>query len=251
MPVETVLAADVAPGEWLTIDVPDLVPGHVNAGTGAVTVGEVAQGDDVEFHAKFSVEFLTHKVKVQNAGDDPWAAGEMLRVTWEGAMLEHELSTHDAHIETLQEQIAALESRLAALEAAPPQSPGSGGDGIPASGGTFTGPVVFSGSDADSFAMEIVTENPADGCSIRGKTAGEPRWEVSLGDPTADANFAISRYPTWGSDFPLDSPLVIYRATGFIKLILTERADSEAAGAAGVPIGGLYSTNGTVRIRTY
>ena len=29
------------------------------------------------------------------------------------------------------------------------------------------------------------------------------------------------------------------------------RADSEAAGAAGVPIGGLYSTNETVRIRTY
>jgi hypothetical protein len=100
MPSSTmVIAHDVDPDEGLSFSIPGLRQGDINEGTGALLIDNVqVPADELNFYADF-----THaRVSAFNRGTASWPGGVEATITWEGEMIE--------------EQVAALDARITALE---------------------------------------------------------------------------------------------------------------------------------------
>jgi hypothetical protein len=83
-------------------------------------------------------------------------------------------------------------------------------------GGTVTGPVTI--KTAPTVSADLVLDKPASGTGSRilGKTNGAMRWQMSLGNSTAESagagsDFALTRYDDTGT--LIDAPMSINRAT--------------------------------------
>lgn len=90
----------------MDIIVPMLRPGDVVPETKILKIGGFIQTE-----AKYSIDFSFHKVIVQNTGANPWAAGALLDLSWDGFMIEQ--SVHD------------LITRVGVLESGPGITDGS------------------------------------------------------------------------------------------------------------------------------
>lgn len=122
---------------------------------------------------------------------------------------------------------------------------------LPKAGGTMTGPLTLQSG------QYIALNNTAAGSyhPIRGQVGGLQRWEVNLGDNSAESgsnagsNFAIFRYNDAGGS--LGSPLSISRATGLVTLgnSLSVAADANIGGSA-VVAGNLSTNNGVATFAT-
>ena len=83
-------------------------------------------------------------------------------------------------------------------------------------GGTITAP----GQPGNAPAITINKTNTGFVNAIAGQTNGVMRWQISLGDPSAElgsnfgSNFVIQRYQDSGAGFPLPLPFTINRSTG-------------------------------------
>jgi hypothetical protein len=101
---------------------------------------------------------------------------------------------------------------------------------MPLSGGTFTGVVRFPANNSVVINGAVATQR-----AILGQTAGSNRWQLMLGDFTAESglnagsNFSLSAMTDGGAT--LSTPLAINRATGVADFAVTPTV-------AGVPIGG-------------
>ena len=87
---------------------------------------------------------------------------------------------------------------------------------LPIGGGTLTGPVTI--KTAPTVSADLVLDKPASGTGSRilGKTNGAMRWQMSLGNSTAESagsgsDFTLTRYDDSGT--LLDAPMSINRAT--------------------------------------
>lgn len=95
------------------------------------------------------------------------------------------------------------------------------GAGLPVAGGTLTGDLTIAPA---SDGPDLILNKPTAAAysAVRGQNAGNGRWDVILGDNTAESgsnagsNFYIGSYADNGAG--LSTPLVIQRASGYVYL---------------------------------
>lgn len=118
-------------------------------------------------------------------------------------------------------------------------------------GGTITGDFVVQKA---SPGIALAKTGAGQNMLLGGYSSGLLRWQVSLGDATAEAgsnagsDFGVYRFSDAGAF--IDAPLLLSRATGALQIkVPGSFADDAAAASGGVPVGGVYRNGSALMIR--
>lgn len=157
-PVNTVnvtLSAAVAPQGTLVIAVPTLRWGDIVAGTRTFTVNGVNQPP---LNVRYSVDFTLQQVSIQNLTYAEWPSGASVTLTWQGLVIEPQVTNNTSAVASLQSALTALTARVTTLEAK--QGVTDGSNASPGQLGEFLSAAVQVGNAipaTTNVIMDVVT----------------------------------------------------------------------------------------------